>query len=100
MARYRQRIRALLDVAERSPEAGARLEALAYDLAEELNADLLRLYTLGAAGQLAAVERITVLPALERLRDILRFRGRSPRSLRDVLQKASAELPDSGDGHH
>ena len=79
---------------------GSRLEALAYDLAEKLNSDLLLFYSRGAGGGLTALERLTVLPTLERLRDILRFRGRSSRSLRDVLQKASAELPDSGDGSH
>lgn len=98
LSRYRQKISTLLDLAERSPESAAHLEAQAYDLAEDLNTDLLRLYSLSAAGKLATVERLTVLPALERLRDILRFRGRSHRSLRDVLQKASAELPDSGGG--
>jgi hypothetical protein len=99
LSRYRDRVQRLLAAAEEGARTHPPLESLAYELSEELNADLLRLYGTDAA-LLTTLERTSLVPTLERLRDILRFRGRSPRSLHEVLKKARAELHQTLDAPH
>lgn len=99
LSRYRDLVQRLLAAAEEGTRTQPPLESLAYDLSEALNADLLRLYGTDA-GLLTALERTSLLPTLERLRDILRFRSRSPRPLHEVLKKAREELHQTPDGNH
>src|ERR1700688_2381121 len=59
-------------------------------LVNQLSVDLIRLYDDLARGALAQSDRVSALPTLERLREVLRHRWSRPRTLRDTLRKAPA----------
>jgi hypothetical protein len=53
------------------------------------------LYYESARGGLTEADRSIVLPALERIRDVLRRAHRRPVPLRDALHKAIAAMPSN-----
>ena len=62
-------------------------------LIDQLSTDLMFLYYESARGALTEDDRSIVLPALERIRDVLRRAHRRPVPLRDALHKAIAAMP-------
>ena len=57
-------------------------------LVDQLAEDLVRLYSLSERGVLSRSDHLIVLPALERLRNSLRFWQHRRRELRDTLHRA------------
>jgi len=57
-------------------------------LVDSLAADLVQLYQEESSGRLSESDRLLVLPALERMRNVLRRAQRPTRSLRDTLRNA------------
>lgn len=90
---------ALADLLARSESAGRKMEAeishAVGTLLWQLSIDLIELYKESARGALARSDTTTVLPALERIRDVLRNARRYPRPLRDTLHKAIAATASS-----
>ena len=66
-------------------EARRRVAALV----DELTRDIIGFYDRGGPETLTDLQRTAVLPALQRLRDILRNSKASRRALRDTLLKAT-----------
>lgn len=64
-------------------------------LIEQLSTDLMFLYYESARGSLTEDDRAIVVPALERIRDVLRRAHRRPLPLRDALHKAIAAMPSN-----
>jgi len=64
-------------------------------LLERLTVDLIRLYDDSQRGLLAQTDRVTVVPTLESMREVLRHSWSHPRSLRDTLCRALAAVPGS-----
>ncbi len=64
-------------------------------LIEQLSTDLMFLYYESTRGGLTEDDRTIVVPALERIRDVLRRAHRRPIPLRDALHKAIAAMPGS-----
>gem|GEM_PF-6820194 len=97
LARYRARLVALVDSAQAvAPTEPGELRSAVDRLVEELSADLLACYRAAERGELPAGEAAILLPALERLRNVLRHRDTRLRSIRDTLHKAvSAMAPMS-----
>ena len=62
-------------------------------LVENLNADLLTLYRAVESGALKAREAAILVPAFERLRNVLRHRDVRLCSMRDTLHKAMTGMP-------
>ena len=91
---YRERLSQMLTWAETADpaEAGALRLAVAR-LVEELSRDLLHLYRKLEARELTSTDQTVVMPALERLRDVLRHWRMRSRPLRDTLHKAIAAFP-------
>ena len=91
---YRERLSQMLTWAENAnpSEAGALRLAVAR-LVEELSRDLLHLYRKLEARELTGTDQTVVMPALERLRDVLRHWRMRARPLRDTLHKAIAAFP-------
>jgi len=91
---YRERLSEMLAWAESAnpAEAGALRFAVAR-LVEELSSDLLHFYRKLEARELTGTDQTVVLPALERLRDVLRHWRMRSRPLRDTLHKAIATCP-------
>ncbi len=94
LARYRARLVELLDSAEASaPSEPASLRAAVDLLVENLNADLLNLYRAVEQGALKPRDAAILLPAFERLRNVLRHRDVRLCSMRDTLHKAVTGMP-------
>jgi hypothetical protein len=94
LASYRTRLAELLARAETAGQNGNPDIHLAVGaLVERLSFDLIQLYDHSERGLLAESDRITVVPALELMREILRHAHRRPRSLRDTLHMALAPIP-------
>ena len=94
LAQYRRRLVDLLDIAETSaPAEPAALRAAVDLLVENLNADLLNLYRAVEHGALTPRDAAILLPAFERLRNVLRHRGVRLCSMRDTLHKAVTGMP-------
>jgi len=98
LLRHRDRIAALLSRADAEPDGGSESESLKRAvslLVDEVADDLVRLYALAERGALTRGDLLVVLPALERLRNALRFWQHRRRSLRDTLHKAMGALAPS-----
>jgi hypothetical protein len=96
LARYRARLATLLAEAEAAaPVEPAALKLALDQLVEDLNADLLTVYRAAERGELAAREAAIVVPAFERLRNVLRQRDVRNGSIRDTLHKAALAMPAS-----
>jgi hypothetical protein len=91
---YRDRLSQMLTWAESAnpADAGALRLAVAR-LVEELSRDLLDLYRKLEDRELTGTDQTVVMPALERLRDVLRHWRMRARPLRDTLHKAIAAFP-------
>jgi hypothetical protein len=90
---YRRRLNELLRAAdEAAPGEPAALCVAIGRVVADLNADLVGLYRRSEAGVLRRFDQGIVLPALERLRDVLRRRSMQIRPIRDTLRKAISEL--------
>ena len=63
-------------------------------LVDQLADDLVRLYSLSERGVLSRSDHLIVLPALERLRNSLRFWQHRRRALRDTLHRAIETIGD------
>lgn len=91
---YRVRLEDLLTrVEDGSGEEQTNVRFALGTLIEQLSTDLMFLYYESARGGLTEDDRSIVLPALERIRDVLRRAHRRPVSLRDALHKAIAAMP-------
>jgi hypothetical protein len=86
---YRSLLVNLLTRAEGQGRADEAAIGLAFArLVDGLGADLVQLYQDQAQGLLSESDRLIVLPALERMRNVLRRAHRRTLSLRDTLHKA------------
>jgi hypothetical protein len=96
LAIYRARLADLLASAETVAQNGnAEIHFAVSTLVERLSGDLIRLYDDLERGALGQSDRVTVVPTLECMREVLRHAWSRPRSLRDTLYKALAVSPDS-----
>jgi len=96
LAIHRARLADLLAKAETAAQNGiAEIHFAVSTLIERLSGDLIRLYDDLERGALAHSDRVTVVPTLECMREVLRHAWSRPRSLRDTLYKALAVSPDS-----
>ncbi len=92
---HRNSLRALLTRAERAgPEDAAQLKRDVSALVDQLAEDLVRLYSLSERGILSRSDHLIVLPALERLRNSLRFWQHRRRALSDTLHRAIETIGD------
>ena len=90
---YRAWLIRIIDVAERRTPVAARDASRATaDLVERLNSDLLSLYRRRESGTLAIGEQTVLVPTLERIRNVLRFRTSRKRSIEDTLRQAVTQL--------
>ena len=97
MSVYRSLLIDLLTRAEARDAPDEAAIALAFArLVDKLGADLVRLYQEQASGQLSDTDQRIVLPALERMRNVLRRAHRRTLSLRDTLHKALNASAPSG----
>jgi hypothetical protein len=86
---YRSLLTNLLARAEACDDHDEAAIGLAFArLVDSLGDDLVQLYQEEAAGLLSESDRTIVLPALERMRNVLRRAHRRTLSLRDTLHKA------------
>ncbi|MGA2779233.1 MAG: hypothetical protein ABSF94_16870 [Steroidobacteraceae bacterium] len=93
---YRIRLEELLtrlEVGSRDQESNIRF--VLGTIIEQLGTDLMSLYHESARGSLIHSDQTIVLPALERMRDVLRRAHRRPVPLRDALHKAIAAMPSN-----
>jgi hypothetical protein len=98
---YRTRLAALVAAAEAAaPAEPGELRAAVDQLVEELNADLLTLYRAAERGALKARDATILVPALERLRNVLRHRDVRLCSMRDTLHKAVMAVPPMSQSAH
>jgi hypothetical protein len=90
VSRYRDRLRAILELVEdESPASRLRAQRDVLALVDQLTHDIVGFFDQNGPGSLTDLQRKTVLPALKRLRDILRNSKNSRRGLRDTLLKAA-----------
>ena len=90
---YRRRLIELLRAAEEAaPIEPAALCVAIGKVVADLNADLLGLYRRSEGGFLRRSDQGIVMPALERLRDVLRRHSMQIRPIRDTLRKAISGL--------
>jgi hypothetical protein len=90
VSRYRDRLREILKLAEiETPSSQQQARRHVAALVDELTRDIVRFYDQGTPDSLTPLQRTAVLPALKRLRDILRNSKSSRRGLRDTLLKAA-----------
>jgi len=93
---YRARLKDLLDQVDNSDGHGeANIRFSLGTLIEQLSTELMLLYYESTRGGLVHSDQTIVLPALERMRDVLRRAHRRPLPLRDALHKAIAAMPSS-----
>jgi hypothetical protein len=95
LAGYRTRLMDLLMRAESCQREDAEIHFAVSRLVDRLSLDLIDLYDDLARGALAQADRVTVLPALELMREVLRHAWRRPRPLHDMLHEALAPMPSS-----
>jgi hypothetical protein len=95
LALYRRRVADLLVKAETAKEGNAEIHFAVSVLIERLSGDLIRLYDDLQRGALAQSDRVTVMPSLEFMREVLRHAWSRPRSIRETLSKALAPTPDN-----
>lgn len=93
LRRYRSALRSAIDLAEQSTGLGPRdVERAIATILDELNRDLMALYRRVEGGRASASEVCVLIPNLERLRTILRFRNRRRRTAIETLHDASTGL--------
>ena len=93
---YRTRIASLLARAETAGQCeDSEIHFAVATLVDGLSYDLIQLYDELARGALGQSDRVTVLPALELIREVLRHAWRRPCLLSDILQKALESIPGS-----
>ena len=96
LAIYRTRLTDLLARTETAAQNGnVEIHFAVSTLVERLSGDLIRLYDDSERGVLTQSDRVTVLPTLESMREVLRHAWSRPRALRDTLYKALAAIPGS-----
>jgi len=96
LAIYRTRLADLLVRAETAAQNGnTEIHFAVSTLVERLSGDLIRLYDDSQRGALADSDRVTVVPTLESMREVLRHAWSRPRSLQETLSKALAAIPGS-----
>lgn len=101
LAVYRTRLIELIAIAESTaPSEPALLRASVDQLVENLNADLLRVYRAAETGKLVPRDAAILVPAFERLRNVLRHRDVRLCSMRDTLHKAVTGMPTVSQGAH
>jgi hypothetical protein len=89
LANYRTRLAEILRLTDTATPAQFRALNLAVaHLVDELSHELLLLYQQREHHALTDTDRAIVMPALERVRDVLRHRQRRSRPLHDTLHKA------------
>jgi hypothetical protein len=94
LVRYRARLMELVTAAAAAaPTEPAALRTGVDQLVDDLNVDLLILYRAAERGALQPREAAIMLPAFERLRNVLRHRDVRLRSMRDTLHKAVTGMP-------
>jgi hypothetical protein len=94
LAIYQARLADLLAKAETGAHNGsAEIHFAVRTLVERLSVDLIRLYDDSHRGVLAQSDRVTVVPTLEGMREVLRHAWSHPHLLRDTLYKALAPIP-------
>jgi hypothetical protein len=88
---YRTQLADLLFRTESVGQNGdAEIQLAVGALVDQLSVDLIRLYDDLVRGALAQSDRVSALPTLEFMREVLRHRWSRPRPLRDTLRKALA----------
>lgn len=93
LASYRERlVRILETLNDGTPAAQDVARRATTDLVEQLNADLLSLYRRRERGTLDDSAADSLVPVLEKVRDLLRFRTVRKRPVADTLQRAVREL--------
>jgi hypothetical protein len=91
---YRTRLTDLLARAETVVQNGdAEIHFTVSTLVDRLSGDLIRLYDDSLRGALTQSDRVTVLPALEIMREVLRHAWSRPCALHETLSKALAAIP-------
>ena len=101
LAVYRTRLIELIAIAESTaPSEPALLRASVDQLVENLNADLLHVYRAAETGGLVPRDAAILVPAFERLRNVLRHRDVRLCSMRDTLHKAVTGMPTVSQGAH
>lgn len=101
LARYRARLVELVENAKAAaPSEPASLRAAVDLLVENVNADLLTLYRAAEHGALKPRDAAKLLPAFERLRNVLRHRDVRLCSMRDTLHKAVTGMSSMSQGAH
>ncbi len=99
LAGYRAQLVDLVAIAESTaPAEPAMLRAAVDQLVENLNADLLNVYRAVEKGVLKARDAAILVPAFERLRNVLRHRDVRLCSMRDTLHKAVTGMPTVSQG--
>lgn len=99
LAGYRTRLVELVTIAESTaPAEPAMLRAAVDQLVENLNADLLNVYRAAEKGVLKPRDASVLVPAFERLRNVLRHRDVRLCSMRDTLHKAVTGMPTVSQG--
>ena len=93
---HAERLRALLGLAERIGAGDdARLKQGVAALVDQIAESLVHLYGLSESGLLSRSDHLIALPALERLRNSLRFWQHRRRALRDTLHRAIETIGDA-----
>lgn len=87
-----RRLLARADAAD--PAQSAQVGHAVSLLVEQLAQDLIRLYAHADRGLLTETDLVVVLPALERLRNSLRFWQHRRRTLRDTIHRAIETIGD------
>jgi predicted amino acid racemase len=94
LGRYRVELLELVTIAEgAAPTEPAVLRTGVDRLVENLNRDLLELYRAAETGVLKARDSAILVPAFEKLRNVLRHRDVRLCSMRDTLHKAVTGMP-------
>ena len=94
VSQYRQRLIEILNLAEleHSPSQQEAHRRVA-DMIREITREIVRLYDRSGSDALTPLQSTSILPTLERLRDILRNAKTGRRALRDTLRKATESNP-------
>jgi len=101
LVRYRTRLMELVTAAEAAaPTEPSTLRTGVDQLVDDLNVDLLVLYRAAERGALQPREAAIMLPAFERLRNVLRHRDVRLCSMRDTLHKAVTGMPPTSQDAH
>jgi hypothetical protein len=94
LAAYRERLVGILTSIESADSPGPRVLHIAVaQLLENLSHNLAHLYLQRGSPELSDTDQAIVIPALERMRDVLRHRRRPSNRLSDTLHEAIAAYP-------